>query len=935
MDTEIYSYDSDLIRPICAVEFNIWGNVELLRASALSKEPAGIDTPELFESQVPKKGGLLDLRTGTTDDSINCATCGLNSTYCVGHFAHIALSEPVFHMGFLPFIKKILGCICLQCSKLLVYKNEKEINNMTKNKSQKSKLSEIRNIVKNVTYCQKANYGCGTPVSKIKSEIKKSTGAITLYAETNLANLPKEEGGGLESKKKNRQILTPEIVHNILKNISDMDCAIMGIDPKKSRPEMMVHIIFPVPPVAVRPSVKADYTGSGTMEDDLTHKLADILKANIRMARQKESENASKFAMDHLHLLQYHTAVFQGSDANLPKSEQKGKETKSLGPRLKGKEGRIRGNLEGKRVDFSARTVITSDPVLSINQLGVPVKIAMNLTYPEVVTPQNIEQLTKYVKNGRDVYPGANFVFHMSKSIPGQAVLPTDLRFSKGTIELKFGDIVERHLIDGDYVLLNRQPTLHKQSMMGHRVKVINDTKLNTFRLSACVTTPYNADFDGDEMNVFLPQSIQAQIELEELADVKKQLITPATSRTIIGIVQDGLVGAYNLTSPNMRIDWKSAMNIMSYTSIDDLKNFKKSGEYTGHEIFTMIIPPKINIIKGDGDKQLVIKNGKLERGQLTKDLLGSKKKNNITQLIWEEYGVDAAKEFLDNTQRLINNFNLVNGFTVGIGDTNISKDVENEIHKMIETKDLKVAHMITEYENNPDLMDLELFERTLYSELNVIREEASKLLVSNLSPTNGFIVMIDCGSKGDQSNVGQIGACAGLQAFEGKLVPKKINGRTLPYFCRDDDTSSSRGLIKRSFIKGLTLTEFYFLNLAGREGLIEGVIKTAESGYIQRKLIKLMEDLMIRYDGTARTASNCILQFIYGDLGADTTQQFEYSMKIMEMDDLEIARLHKFSKEEMKNFKTYTEEQNEEFYKFLLKMRDKLRLSQIKTRMS
>lgn len=489
MDTEIYSYDNDLIQKIRSIEFNIWGNDEIARISAIGENTPGIDIPDLYDNQEPKRGGLIDPRMGTTADDIDCASCGLNNIYCVGHFGHITLAEPVFHMGYLTYVKKILSCVCLRCSKLLIYKNEKEIAEMLKNKSGKARLAETRNIVKNVTYCQKANYGCGAAVSKIRSEIKKY-GEITLYSETNLTNIPKEEGVVGETRKKNRQSLTPDLVYDILKNISDTDCMIMGLDPKKSRPELMVHKIFPVPPVPVRPSVKADFIGSGTMEDDLTHKLADIIKANIRIAKHKESENAAKFGQDHLHLLQYHIATYQDSDLNIPKSEQKGKVTRSLGPRLKGKDGRIRGNLEGKRVDFSSRSVITSDPTISINQLGVPVKVAMNLTFPEVVTPQNIEWLSKLVRNGRDVYPGANFIFPISTLKLGQRVLPIDLRFKKEKSELRFGDIVERHLINDDIVLLNRQPTLHKQSMMGHRVKIIDDPKLLTFRLNVAVTTP-------------------------------------------------------------------------------------------------------------------------------------------------------------------------------------------------------------------------------------------------------------------------------------------------------------------------------------------------------------------------------------------------------------------------------------------------------------
>lgn len=494
MDTIAYAYDGEKTRQINRIEFTILGNEEITNISALGKDSVGIDIPDLYDNLEVKRGGLIDSRMGTTDNSVDCATCGLSTTFCVGHFGHITLAEPVFHVGYLNYVKKILSCICLKCSKLLVYKNEDDIIDMLKNKSGKTRMAEIRNLVKNVTHCQKQHSGCGMIVSKIKIDVKKTTGAINIISETNLANIPTDEGGAsiLEGKKKISYILTPDKCYNILSNIADRDCLVLGLDPKKCRPEMMIHKIFPVPPVPVRPSTRADFLASSTMEDDLTHKLADIIKANLRIIRHKESvtEASAKFGQENVYLLQYHVATyFDNETLTLPKSE-KGKETRSISYRLKGKEGRIRGNLMGKRVDFSARTVITSDPTIDINQLGVPIKIAMNVTFPEVVTPHNIEALTKLVRNGRENYPGANFVFQASSIVAGQRVLPIDLRYKKETIDLRYGDIVERHLVDGDIVLLNRQPTLHKQSMMGHRIKVIKNPHLNTFRLSVAVTTP-------------------------------------------------------------------------------------------------------------------------------------------------------------------------------------------------------------------------------------------------------------------------------------------------------------------------------------------------------------------------------------------------------------------------------------------------------------
>lgn len=340
VDTEIYSYE-DRVKQIDRVEFGILGNSEVKRITALGKDTPGIEVPDLYDNLEPKVGGLIDPKMGVTDDNIDCLTCGLNNTYCVGHFGHIDLAEPVFHMGYLPFVKKILGCICLTCSKLLIYRNERDIEDMLKTKSGKSRLNEVRNIVKNLTYCQKENYGCGAPVAKIKEEKNKSTGAISLYAETNLENLMTEEGAPQFEKKKNRLLLTPSMVYDILKNISDTDCRILGMDPTSSRPEMMVYKVFPVPPVAIRPSGRADYMASITMEDDLTLKLADIIKANSRIRKEKENEAkwdvVSKYTNDHIHLLQYHVATyFDNETLSIPKSEQKGKQIKSIGSRLKG-----------------------------------------------------------------------------------------------------------------------------------------------------------------------------------------------------------------------------------------------------------------------------------------------------------------------------------------------------------------------------------------------------------------------------------------------------------------------------------------------------------------------------------------------------------------------------------------------------------------------
>jgi DNA-directed RNA polymerase beta' subunit len=430
------------------------------------------------------------------------------------------------------------------------------------------------------------------------------------------------------------------------------------------------------------------------------------------------------------------------------------------------------------------------------------------------------------------------------------------------------------------------------------------------------------------EMNLFLAQSIQTQIELEEIADVKKQIINPSTSKTIIGVEQDGLIGTFNLTDPTVRIDWKNTMNIVSYTTVDEFKDFKKR-EYTGHELFSMIIPPKINLSKGE----VKIENGQIKSGKLSKDLLGAGKQNSIHQLIWDEYGPDETVKFLNNNQRLINNFNLYTGFSIGIDDVVIRRELEKQIYNIFNTKDLKVAQMITELENNPELMDADLFEKTLYAELNVVRDDISKIIQSNQDKDNQVFIMAKSGSKGDATNSGQMSGCVGMQGVSGQIIQKKVNGRTLPYFFQNDDRGEARGLIKPSFAMGMGYPQFFFLNQAGREGLIDGAVKTAESGYVQRKLIKTMEDLVIKYDSTLRNVNNTIVQFVYGDSGADTRYQYEYTMKLIEQNNQDIENIHGFTPEEQKENK-FTDKDNKKLVNSLINIRDILRHDLLKSRL-
>ena len=495
-------YYTEDIKSIDSIDFTVFSNDDVKNYSAVKAEPFGISVPFSYDGYEPKKNGLVDLRMGTCDIYLNCLTCGLNSNDCPGHFGHTELADNVYHYGFLDHVVYCLKSTCRKCSKLLIEKTP-EVLNKYNNKNNKERFKETKELTKNVKYC----YNCGTPVPKIKKEVNKQSASIKISFE--LA-IEKSGDSGDELSRSVKEYITPRECYNILRNISDNDCYLLGFDIEKYRPHDLILQRIPIAPVTIRPSAKVNFTQSATREDTLTIKIANIINSNSRVRNELNKDNGK---VEDLHnLLQYNIATYFDNSSSLPQSEVKGgAPLKSISERIKGKNGRVRNNIMGKRVDFSGRSVITGDPNIDIDQLGVPLAIAKTLTIPEEVTPQNIKHLTRLVKNGTTTYPGANYVFK-TVYINGKPINQRiDLSFRKGNVKLNYGDIVERQIVDGDYVLFNRQPTLHKPSMMGHRIHVLKRDDSNSFRMNASVCGPYNADFDkslsktGDVKSVLSP----------------------------------------------------------------------------------------------------------------------------------------------------------------------------------------------------------------------------------------------------------------------------------------------------------------------------------------------------------------------------------------------------------------------------------------------
>ena len=512
-------------------------------------------------------------------------------------------------------------------------------------------------------------YKCCTKIKRCGQENKDGCGA-KLPHKTIKENIGKIVMEWKDDDIVRKNVYSAEDILIILKRITEEDSLILGFPLNINKPENLICTVFPVPPPSIRPSVRND-TGQ-RCEDDLTHKLCDIIKTNNTLRQKIEKEGTNPEQIDYWYiLLQFHIATFVDNQLpGIPPAKQRtGRPLRSLTERLKSKEGRIRGNLMGKRVDFSARSVITPDPNIDLDELGVPIKIAMNLTFPEVVNAHNITEMYKLVHNGNDVYPGAKYIRKNDDGKGYRTIRLKNLR--KDQIILNHGDIVDRHLRNGDYVLFNRQPSLHKMSMMAHKVRVM---PYETFRLNVCCTPSYNADYDGDEMNMHVPQSNQTEYELKALASVPTQIISPRESSPIISVVQDIVVGLYRITKENVVVNNKQYFNILAGNSkftgnhLSHSKHINGAKIWKGRELLSSVLNPLINLRRGQDKNKVVIENGVIKSGKVDKKLY-QEMTYGLIHYVYNELGIEECKALFDNTQRLICDWLVYNGFSVGISD--------------------------------------------------------------------------------------------------------------------------------------------------------------------------------------------------------------------------------------------------------------------------
>ena len=794
-------------KQVSALRFSLFSPDKIKKVAA-----AKIVTPELYDIDgFPVDGGLMDLRLGAIDPGVRCRTCGKRVKECPGHPGCIELARPVLHIKYIPLIESCLRSFCSKCGKLLL-SDEKAKDLAPGLRAKKAK------DVKKCPHCSET-------LERVKLE-KPSTFMI--------------------GKKR----LNPIEVKDRLLLINEEELKKIGVNSKTTRPEWAVIALLLVPSVTVRPSITLE--SGERSEDDLTHKLSDIIRANQRLWENLNAGAPEVIIEDLWDLLQYHvTTFFDNNVSRIPPARHRsGQPLKTITERIKGKEGRIRHNLAGKRVNYSARTVVSPDPSIKLNEVGVPFEVAKIITVAETVTTLNLEEMKSLIKQG-DIYPGASYVIRPD----GRRKKVTEELKEELVNEIKQGYKIERHLRDGDIVLFNRHPTLHKQGLMAHYVKVL---PYRTFRLHPAAAFPYNADFDGDEMNIHSPQNEEALAEAKVLLNINNNIISSKNNSNLCGTIADAITGAYILgkdTLPKAEAD----QILFSAGVVNQLKG--KTME--GRNVFAQIIP------KGSSIK-------------IPEEITGSNsfgaEEGKMVKIIDDEFGRDASVEAILRAFTLGTSYLSRKGYTLSLQDVNVSDKVKKITAEIIVEAERKTAEII----KRSELGQLELIpgktleetrETRILQILNDVRTEMAKVVGDNFPVDANLSKMITSKAGGSMLNVTQIGCSVGQQSLWNKRISLGYTNRTLSFFKRGDLSPDAHGFIKSSFFKGLTPTEFFFGAITGRDSLMDLALRTPKSGYLYRRLVSALQDLKVEYDGTVRDASENIIQFAYGDDGKDVSR--------------------------------------------------------------
>ena len=823
----------------------------------------GIFSPEEIEklsvcainiSKLSGPNSIYDERMGVMDNSKICVQCERGYKECPGHFGHIKMNHQIIHPLYYRYTLSFLKCFCYKCSRVIINQEQFIINDLFDSDNEQM----FKNIVDK---CEK-NEMCIHCMSQ-QPKFSLSTDNILFISDGKSAKI---------------QIDDSE-VKRVFDGIITDDIKFMGFNPDNFHPRnLIIQNLLVIPPIA-RPFI---ITNEVTCDDDLTIQYIEIIKCNNQLDKNNSLTENKK--QKFIQTIKFRIkCLFDNSQEKIKHTN--GRPLKGIKKRLAGKEGQIRNNLMGKRVNKSGRTVIGPDPTLKLTEIAVPKKMTENLSYPMMINRFNINDIYKIlltkkanflIKNEDDgKTTRVNLKYALYNKMDLVSTIDEKMDVLKN-FELNLGDVIERKLRDGDIVLLNRQPTLHKGSMLAKTIKIIGED-VKTIRMNLATTKTFNADFDGDEMNIHSPSNLEAEAELRFLSATNHNLISAQGSKPNIAIVQDALLGSYLMTKDDEQLEKGSfcdiLMNVifefgdcviekMNYVHTKYEKFDKPELCYTGKALFSCILPKDFCYEKG----KTVIKDGILLEGVINKKQLGSSQASFI-MLLFKEYNEGVSVEFINNAQFIANAWLLQNGFSMSIKDCRVTKSSEID---NVTQKCFFEANRVKESTTHPLIR-----EARINGALSKARDNGMRIAKEALNEDNNFISTVTAGSKGDYFNIAQITGLMGQQNLTGKRITKTLNNgkRSLPHYRFDlpeEDEYESRGFIKNSLAHGLNPREFFFHSMTGREGVTDTSMKTASTGYIQRKMIKVAEDCTVQYDGSVRNANGNLLQMQYGEDGLD-----------------------------------------------------------------
>ncbi|HLC93378.1 MAG TPA: DNA-directed RNA polymerase subunit A' [archaeon] len=853
-----------MLKRIKAVEFRILSPEQIRKMSAIETK-----SPETYDKDgFPMEGGLMDNHLGVINPGLRCKTCGNTMKKCPGHFGHIEMVRPVCHSEFGKKLEVLMQATCQGCGRIAMPDD---------------KLEQLKIYIGDDSL---------DIAKKILTRARKAKKCPHCAHERKVISLDKPTNFYIDKDR-----IYPTQIREWVEKIPDQDLEFFGYEKGKLRPEWFIMTVLQVPPINLRPSITLE---SGIKsEDDLTHKLVDIIRINMRLKDNIDAGAPQLIIEDLWDLLQYHvTTYFNNNTAGVPPAKHRsGRALRTLVQRLQGKKGRFRYNLTGKRVNFAARSIITPDPMISINQLGVPQEIAENMTVPEMVTANNIEACKQLINDGKVVY----------------VIRADGMRKKLGDVnkedilkELGPGYKVERKLRNGDIVLFNRQPSLHRLSMMAHYAKIMPG---KTFRLNPIVCKPYNADFDGDEMNMHVPQTPEGIAEASELMLVEKQFISPRYGAPVIILDEDGVSGCFILTLKQTVLTKEQAFRYFQIMGLEDIpKPDVGKDKYSGKLIFSQLLPKDLNMeyktrfynhVKGLDPNHPALKDPyendlivKIEKGQLKSGVIDSMSlgegKGKLVDAIAREYPPAVLTEFYDKVSKIISSFIAEVGMTVSLEEYAPSLKVLKLREKVVEEMRHDAGEVVKKFHKNqietiPGRTYNESFEiymmRAAFGAKEKIQKHILKEIVESVmveKPEFNSNIMILSGSRGSVLNLTNLSGMWGQASVREGRPKRGFRNRLIGLNRRSDVGIDAGGFITHNFMEGMESKEYFYHTMGGRQGEVDTGVSTKVSGYLYRRLANSLKDLVVVNDGTVRTANKNIIQYRYGEDGVFPEKSFK-----------------------------------------------------------